>query len=58
MKRDGLTKQEAEEDLKRVRAEFDPISDDPDTVLAYEFGLNFCGCFYSFNPTIPVLNSG
>lgn len=39
MHRDGLTRSEAEAELRRVRAEFDPYSDDPEEVLAYEFGL-------------------
>ena len=37
--RDGMSRKEAEAELRRVRAEFDPTSDDPEEVLAYEFGL-------------------
>lgn len=39
MRRDGMTRKEAEAELKRVREEFDPLTDDPEEVLAYEFGL-------------------
>ena len=39
MHRDGMGRREAEAELRRVRAEFDPTSDDPEEVLAYEFGL-------------------
>ena len=39
MKRDGMSRKEAEADLDRVRSEFDPTCDDPDEVLAIEFGL-------------------
>lgn len=39
MERDGYTRKEAEEEVKRVRAEFDPTTDDPEEVLAEEFGL-------------------
>ena len=37
MQRDGMSRADAEAELERVRAEFDPTCDDP--VLAYEFGL-------------------
>ena len=39
IRRDGLTRSEAEEELRRVRAEFNPATDDPEEILAYEFGL-------------------
>ena len=39
IRRDDLTRSEAEEELRRVRAEFDPLTDDPEEILAYEFGL-------------------
>ena len=39
MHRDGMSRREAEAELRRVRAEFDPTYDDPEEVLAYEFGL-------------------
>ena len=39
MHRDGMSRKEAEDMLKRVREEFDPLTDDPEEVLAYEFGL-------------------
>ena len=39
IRRDGMTRKEAEQQLKRVRAEFDPTTDDPEEVLAFEFGL-------------------
>ncbi len=39
MKRDGLTRREAEKVLRRVKEGFNPQTDDPEEVLAYEFGL-------------------
>ena len=39
MKRDGMTKKEAEKMLLDAREAFDPGLDDPEEVLAYEFGL-------------------
>lgn len=39
MQRDGMSRADAEAELERVRAEFDPTCDDPEEVLAYEFGL-------------------
>lgn len=39
MERDGYTRREAEEEVRRVRSEFDPTTDDPEEVLAEEFGL-------------------
>ena len=37
--RDGMSRKEAETELKRVQESFDPTCDDPEEVLAYEFGL-------------------
>ena len=34
-----MTRSEAEAEVRRVRAEFDWTVDDPEEVLAYEFGL-------------------
>ncbi len=39
MHRDGLSREEAESELNRVKEEFDPTVDDPEEVLACEFGL-------------------
>ena len=39
MRRDGMSRKEAEAELKRVQTEFDPTMDDPEEVLASEFGL-------------------
>ncbi len=39
MNRDGMSRKEAEAELKRVRSYFDPTCDDPEEVLAEEFGL-------------------
>lgn len=39
MRRDGMSKREAEAELRRVREEFDPTCDDPEEILDYEFGL-------------------
>ena len=39
MERDGLTRREAEQELRRVKAEFNPTVDDPEEILAEEFGL-------------------
>lgn len=39
MKRDGMNQKEAEAELRRVQQEFDPACDDPEEVLAYEFGI-------------------
>ena len=39
MERDGYTRREAEEEVRRVRSEFDPTTDDTEEVLAEEFGL-------------------
>ncbi len=39
MERDGMTRREAEQELRRVQEDFDPTADDPEDVLAYEFGL-------------------
>ena len=39
IRRDGMSRSEAEAELKRVQEEFDPLTDDPEEVLAYEFGL-------------------
>ena len=39
MMRDGYTRSQAEAELLRVREEFSPLEDDPEEVLAYEFGL-------------------
>ena len=39
MERDGLSRREAEQELRRVQAEFDPTIDDPEEILAEEFGL-------------------
>ena len=39
MNRDGMSRAEAEAELRRVRAEFDPTADDPEDILRYEFGL-------------------
>lgn len=39
MRRDGYTRSQAEAELLRVREEFDVTYDDPEEVLAYEFGL-------------------
>ena len=39
MKRDGMTKKEAERELQMAREEFDPTCDDPEDALAYHFGL-------------------
>ena len=39
MKRDGMSRKQAEAELQRVRQEFDATCDDPEEVLAYEFGL-------------------
>ena len=39
IRRDGMTRREAERELLRVREEFDPVTDDPEETLAYEFGL-------------------
>ena len=39
IRRDGMTRREAERELLRVREEFDPTCDDPEETLAYEFGL-------------------
>ena len=38
--RDGMTPEEAHAELKRVQEEFNPLADDPETVLREEeFGL-------------------
>ena len=39
IKRDGLSRTEAEAELLRVREEMDITVDDPEEILAYEFGL-------------------
>ena len=39
MHRDGMSRKEAEAELKRVQEEMDWTVDDPEEVLAYEFGL-------------------
>ena len=39
MERDGMTRREAEQELRRVQEQFDPAVDDPEEVLAEEFGL-------------------
>lgn len=39
MTRDELTKREAEAELRRVQEEFDLAIDDPEEILAEEFGL-------------------
>jgi hypothetical protein len=39
MNRDGMSRKDAETELRRVRSCFDPTCDDPEEVLAEEFGL-------------------
>ena len=39
MNRDGMSRRDAEAALNRVREYFDPVCDDPEEVLAEEFGL-------------------
>ena len=39
MERDGLSRREAEQELHRVQEQFDLTMDDPEEILAEEFGL-------------------
>jgi hypothetical protein len=39
MNRDGMTRAEATRELERVRKGLNPIEDDPEEILAHEFGL-------------------
>lgn len=39
MKRDGMTKKEAERELEQAREEFDASCDDFEEFMAYRFGL-------------------